>query len=256
MKYTVVIVEDEVHQQQRLVKLLNSLYPELLIVGVTPNIDEAYRKISDEQPDLVFLDVMLPPNTSFELLDMFSSIRFDIIFTTSYEEFAVRAFRLSATDYLIKPLVEDELRAAVDKFLERKRMKSTTESLSVLLSNLKSAEARQKKIALPTLSGYIFVAIDDIVRCESDNTYTTFFLRDKRRILISKTLKECENLLSEFSFFRVHHSNLVNLDHIVAYEKGDGGVVKLIDGSSVDVSRRKKEEFVRKFRKVGTHSDR
>jgi two-component system, LytTR family, response regulator len=251
MKYNLVIVEDEKHQQESMLRMLEEIAAPFRVCGVAANIDEAYRLIQQWEPHLVFLDVMLPPDTSFDLLRRFDVIDFKIIFTTSFEEFAVRAFRLSAVDYLVKPLSKDELRQAVDKFLDLEKNTGQSENLNVLMTNLGMKAARLKKIALPTLNGFTFVTIDDIVRCESDNTYTTFFLRDKRKILISKTLKECETLLSEFSFFRVHQSNMINMDHIVEYERGDGGVVKMADGSSVDVSRRRKDEFVRQFLKVG-----
>jgi len=253
MKYKVVIVEDEVHQQERLRGLLDKLVPEVAIAGVAPDIDSAYHLINAEKPELVFLDVMLPPYTGFDLLARFRTINFEIIFTTSFEEFAVKAFRLSAVDYLLKPVVEEELLQAVQKFIAKRGLNVASAHLDVLLSNLQNAGQHQKRIALPTFTGYVFVVVSDIVRCESDNTYTTFFLKDKRKIMISKTLKECESLLSDFAFFRVHHSNLINLDHIVEYQKGEGGVVKMIDGSSVDVSRRRKDEFLRMFRRVGSN---
>jgi two-component system LytT family response regulator len=249
MNYNVVIVEDESHQQERLLSLLKESCNNLHILGVAPDLEAAYTLIQRTSPDLVFLDVMLPPHTGFELLQRFDPIEFDIIFTTSFEEFAVKAFRLSAIDYLVKPLVSEELCQAVEKFIARRRNDEGQRNLSVLMENLQVRNVRQKKIALPTLSGYTFVAVEEIIRCKADNTYTTFFLRDKRKIVISKTLKECENMLSDFSFFRVHHSDLINLEYIVAYEKGEGGVVKMMDGSSVDVSRRKKDEFVRLFKK-------
>jgi Response regulator of the LytR/AlgR family len=251
MKYKVVVVEDEIHQQERLLGLLESI-PEVVVSGVAPEIESAFGLINSIKPDLVFLDVMLPPDTGFDLLERFDKIRFEIIFTTSFQEYAVKAFRLSAVDYLLKPVVEEELRDAIQKFAAKKGASLSGLNLDVLLDNLRSAGQQQKRIALPTLSGYVFVVVYDIVRCESDNTYTTFFLKDKRKIIVSKTLKDCESLLSEFSFFRVHHSNLINLDHVLEYQKGEGGVVKMIDGASVDVSRRRKEEFIRLFKRIGS----
>jgi two-component system LytT family response regulator len=252
MKYNVVIVEDEKHQQERIVHLLKEIGAPFRICAVATTISDAYDRIKEWEPHLVFLDVMLPPETGFDLLQKFEILDFAIIFTTSYEEFAVKAFRLSAVDYLLKPLVKEELSQAVNKFVERQSARDTFENLSALMTNLKTERHQHKKVALPTLTGFVFINIEDIVRCESDNTYTTFFLRDKRKIIISRTLKECENLLSEFSFCRVHQSNLINMENILEYERGEGGVVKMVDGSVVDVSRRRKDEFVKQFTKIGT----
>lgn len=251
MKYTVAIVEDEKHQQDRIIALLQEHFPDLEIAGIAATVDDAYTLLAKVTPHLVFMDVMLPPYTSFDLLQKLERIPFEIIFTTSYEEFAVKAFRLSAVDYLLKPVVPEELQQAVQRFRDKMERKSPLNHLQVLMNNLQLKDGRQKRIALPTLTGYIFVSIEDIIRCESDNTYTTFHLLDKRKIVVSKTLKECEAMLADFSFFRVHNSNLINLDHIVEYAKGEGGVVKMIDGSHVDVSRRRKEDFVRLFKKTG-----
>jgi two-component system, LytTR family, response regulator len=250
-KYLTVLVEDEKHQHERLQDLVHTHFPQLEIGGIAENIEEAYRIIVGLKPQLVFLDVMLPPATSFELLHKFKTIDFEIIFTTSFEEFAVKAFRLSAVDYLIKPIVLEELEQAIHRFLERMEKKSPHHHLQVLIDNLQLQHAQKKKIALPTLNGYIFITIEDIIRCESDNTYSTFHLKDKRKIVVSRTLKECETMLSDFSFFRVHNSHLINLDYIQEYTKGEGGVVKMNDGSHVDVSRRRKDEFVRRFYKIG-----
>ena len=249
--YKVVIVEDETHQLERLISLLTEHHNDLEVSGIARSINEAERILEKVTPDLVFLDVMLPPFTSFDLLARIGQVDFEIIFTTSFEEFAVKAFRLCAIDYLIKPLVATELTEAVEKFRSRKGALKQTDHLSVLLKNFELIDNQKKKIALPSLSGYTFVSIGDIVRCESDNTYTTFFLRDKRKIIVSKTLKECETLLNGYSFFRIHNSNLVNMNMIEEYERGEGGRVKMIDGSRIDVSRRKKEEFIKLFKKIG-----
>jgi two-component system LytT family response regulator len=201
-------------------------------------------------PDLVFMDVLLPPDTSFDLIQSLKHIPFEIIFTTSFEEYAIRAFRLSAVDYLTKPVVLSELKQALEKFIQKKLVASTAQHIKTLLENLRSSKPELNRIALPTLNGFIFISIKEIVRCESDNTYTTFFTIDKRKLVVSKTLKECEQLLQNYRFFRVHNSHLVNLDYISEYTKGDGGLIKMTDGSHIDVSRRRKEEFLRTLKKV------
>lgn len=249
MKYEILIVEDEQHQQQRLTELLQE-HPEFRIGGIASSIDEARKMLQRSTPELVFLDVLLPPHTSFDLLSDLSSIPFSIIFTTSFEEYAVKAFRLSAVDYLLKPVSRDDLSSALGKFKEKKRAADTTGHIRLLLDNLESRRDVPTRVALPTLTGFIFVAVKEIVRCESDNTYTTFFLVDKRKIVVSKTLKDCEQLLIDYHFVRVHNSHVINIDYVSEYVRGEGGVARMTDGSEVDVSRRRKDEFLRQLRKV------
>lgn len=248
MKHDVLIVEDELHQQLRLTELLKD-DPDFNVIGIASSIDQAREMLQRSTPHLVFLDVMLPPHTSFDLLNSLDSIPFDIIFTTSFEEYAVKAFRLSAIDYLLKPVSGIELHTALAKFKEKKRAADTSAHIRLLLDNLDNRRDIPTKVALPTLTGFIFVTVDDIIRCESDNTYTTFFLVDKRKIVVSKTLKECEQLLTDYNFFRVHNSHVINLEHVAEYIRGEGGIARMGDGSQVDVSRRRKDEFLKRLRK-------
>jgi len=243
MNYRVLILEDEQHAQETLASLMQK-QTGFELAGIASTIEEAKQMVASLNPDLVFCDVMLPPHTSFEWLQQLDHIPFEIIFTTSFEEYAVKAFRLAAVDYLLKPISIEELELALEKFKDRKRSGQNAENLHQLLTNL-NGDASQRRIALPTLTGFLFVAIKDIVRCESDNTYTTFFTLDKKKIIVSKTLKECERMLTDYKFYRVHNSHLVNLDYITEYLKGEGGLVKMVDGSHVDVSRRRKEEFLK-----------
>jgi two-component system LytT family response regulator len=245
MNYRILIVEDEQHAQQTLITLLHK-HPGFEVVGVASSTAEAHTLVAVLKPDLLISDVMLPPTTSFEWLQTLDALPFEIIFTTSFLEYAVKAFRLAAVDYLLKPISEEELAAALEKFKERKRGSEQNHNIRQLLANLNGAPA-QSRIALPTLTGFLFVTIKDIVRCESDNTYTTFFTIDKQKIIVSKTLKECERLLSDYRFFRVHNSHLVCLDYIIEYIKGEGGFIKLTDGSHVEISRRRKEEFLKQL---------
>lgn len=249
MNFTTALVEDDPAQRERLLSLLKAHCPGINVLGTASSVDEARRLFTEITPDLVFMDVLLPPHTSFDLLTSMDSIPFDVIFTTSYEEYAVRAFRLSAVDYLLKPIVREELIEAIHKFRDRRSAQRATSHLELLLENLRVSKSENVKIALPTLSGYLFVRLSEIVRCESDNTYTTFFTVDKRKIVVSRTLKECEQMLDSYRFFRVHNSHVINLDYIVEYVKGEGGQVRLADGSTVDVSRRRKEEFIQWLKK-------
>ena len=250
MNYKVVIIEDEKHQQDTLVQLLLELHPELNVIGIASSVDEGRGLLALEKPDLVFLDVLLPPHTSFELLASLKSIFFEIIFTTSFEEYAVKAFRLSAVDYLVKPIVREELMLAVEKFKQRRKANDATAHIHTLLENIQHSKPEQVRVALPTFTGFVFVRIKDIIRCESDNTYTTFFTTDKKKIIVSKTLKDCEYMLVDYGFCRVHNSHLINMDYIAEYTKGEGGSVKMTDGSNIDVSRRRKDEFLQLLKKI------
>jgi len=249
MKYDVIILDDDIQQHRYLSTLLLKEFPDFRVVGIGSTIEEGRALLDSFKPDLAFLDVVLPPSSIFDLLNSMESISFEIIFTTSYEEYAVKAFRLSAIDYLLKPFDVVDLRVAIQKFVRARSMQNTDSLVKNLLGNLRDKHQRIPKIALPTLTGFIFVPVDNIIRCESDNTYTTFFTKDKRKIVVSKTLKDCEKMLAEFGFFRVHNSHLINLEYITEYTKGEGGVIVMSDGSNVDVSRRRKEEFLMKLKK-------
>ena len=243
MTYTTVLIEDERHQQEMLLSHLKD-FPEFKVEGVASSVDEGRQLLTQVKPDLVFLDVLMPPYTSFDLLNSYGHFPFDIIFTTSYEEYAVKAFRLAAIDYLLKPVVRKELECALQKFKLKRSATETASHIHTLLENISVIRAEHAKVALPTLNGFIFVMVRDIIRCEADNTYCTFYIADKRKIIVSKTLKECELMLADYSFFRIHNSHLINLDYIVEYKKGEGGTVRMMDGSHIDVSRRKKEELM------------
>ena len=240
MNTRAIIVEDNIHAQEDLISYL-SLHKDIEVIGVASHLDEAEELCNNLKPDLVFCDVMVPPSTSFDWLLLRKEVPFDLIFTTSFEEFAVKAFRLAAVDYLIKPIDPDEFNSAIVKYKNKNR--SEESRITQLLANLTGPKAKSK-VALPTFTGYIFVDIADIIRCESDNTYTTFFLKDKQKILVSRTLKDVESMLAEYSFCRVHNSHLINLACVTEYYKGEGGQVKLNDGTVVDVARRRKEEFL------------
>src|SRR5688572_22834019 len=162
MIYTGVIVEDEKNQQESLEYLLSQTFEELKIIGIASSVQEALQLLTNNKPDLVFMDVLLPPSTSFDLLNSLEQIPFEIIFTTSYEEYAVKAFRLSAVDYLIKPIVKDELILAINKFKQRKSVKESSMNINALLENMRVTKAEHTKIALPTLTGYLFVKVSDI----------------------------------------------------------------------------------------------
>ncbi len=244
----VVIIDDEPHCINRLNKLLVPAYNNMLtICGTAQTLGEASRLITIEQPDLVFLDVQIGDQTGFDLLRGLRSVNFAIIFTTAYENFAIQAIKFSAIDYLLKPVDEDDLNNALLKFMDNAKQKTAAEKIDALLVNTQSANTAPKKIIVPTVSGFEFLDVADIVRCNSDINYTTIYLKNKQKLVVAKTLKEFESMLSPYSFFRIHNSHLVNLAYIKSYNKGKGGSVLLTDGTELEVSSRRKDEFLKKL---------
>lgn len=243
----IVIIEDEAKQLELLREQLDHSFPDLKVLAVADAVLTGVSAIRQYQPDLIFLDVMIKGGTAFELLEQLPDLDGEVIFTTSYEKYAVQAFRMSAVDYLLKPIDPEELKQAVNKARARLMQSNNLRHLELLMSNHRNRDTDQQKIALPTFKGYTFVQPDDIVRCESDNTYTTFFLKSQGEIVVSKTLKACEDMLTPFAFCRVHNRSLINLKHVTSYERGEGGIVTMVDGAAVPVSRRRKEQFLQMF---------
>lgn len=248
--YNVVIVDDEKPQQEITINMLTEHFPHYTIQRVCSSVAEGLECLQVIQPDLIFLDVVMPPSNGFELLKQLGKFRFEVIFTTSFEEFALRAFKVAAVDYLLKPFGIEDLRNAITKFEEKVNAKNSLEHIETLLKNISGPTGADTKIALPVMNGFTFAKTKDIVRCQSDNTYTTFYFLEGKPLMVSRTLKECEELLEEFGFFRVHNSHLINMSHIKEYIRGEGGQVKMQDGSVIDVSRRRKEEFLEVLNKL------
>lgn len=244
------IIDDEQHQQELLSNMLYKNFPQLDVKHVCSSVDEGLEKISFHKPQLIFLDVMIPPKTGFDLLASIKKINFDVIFTTSFEQYALQALKLSAVDYLLKPFSLEELRIAVGKFETKLEMQQSLQHIQNLLHNVNSNTSDKIKIALPTLAGFVFVQIADIIRCEADNVYTTFYFADKSSLVISKSIKDCEKLLGTYNFFRSHSSHLINMRYLKEYIKGDGGIIKMTDGSKVDLSRLRKDDFMRLLNKL------
>lgn len=236
-----IIIDDEPRGRDTLKTLLTKHCPDVSVSGEAASVVEGFKLITKEAPDLVFLDIEMPGNNGFDLLEMFSSIPFKVIFTTAYDKYAIKAIKYSAMDYLLKPIDIDELKEAVSRIETKKDLGQA--KYEALLNNIKS-DNKRKKVAIPDIEGLIFVFIDEIVRCESDSNYTYIYLINKKKITASRTLGDFEELFSEENFFRVHRSHLINLDHLKKYIKGDGGFAVMADDSRVEVSRRKKPEFL------------
>jgi len=239
------IVDDEKHCCDNLQWQLKEYCPGVEVVAVSEGAADGLLMIRQLRPQLVFLDVEMPGTNGFEMLKRLPGIDFDIIFTTAYDQYAIRAIRFGALDYLLKPIDKDELCEAVAKLQDRP-VRSSLQQLEALLTHVKKNNSSSlQKIALPTLHGYELVAVRDIVLCESSSNYTDIRLNDGQHFLISRTLKEVEELLDGPPFLRVHNSFLVNLDYAVRYVRGEGGSLVLNDDISVPVARSRKEELLK-----------
>lgn len=243
------IIEDEQKSLDMLAGIIQKNCPELSIIGLAKNVKEGVEMIESLKPELVFLDISMPDGSGFDLLEQVSGNKFDLIFATASDQHAIRAIKYSACDYLLKPIDIDELKTAVEKVIKKKRAIPNMENLQFLIQHLKRADENFQKITLPTGNAYEIVNIKDIVRCEADGSYTTFYLSDKRKLMISAGLKHYEELLPESEFIRVHHHHLINMNHVVRFLKEDGGYAIMSDGSKIEISRRKKEAFMEKLNK-------
>jgi two-component system LytT family response regulator len=242
-RVTAIIVDDEAHCRKALAGLLARKFPEVELLGMAENVPDGVALVGRERPHLLFLDVELGDATGFDLLMGIAGPKPHVIFTTAHEGYAMKAIRFSAIDYLLKPVDTAELRASLDKALAAQVRPQAEEQISALLRNL-ARPAQDRRLALPVAEGLQMVAVDEIVFCESESNYTTVHLKDRKRIVISRTLKEFEDLLEGGSFIRVHHSHLINVRYVRKYLRGEGGEVIMADGTNVSVSRRKKQELM------------
>lgn len=241
-----IIVDDEKNSCETLKVLLHDFCEGVSVRATCQTIADAVIAIAKHKPDVVFLDINMKGENGFDLLEKIKPINFEIVFATAYSEYAIKAFKFSAIDYLLKPIDIEELKSAVSKVSKRKEI-DANDRYDQLLQNLKPQNSKNYKLALPTATGLTFVKIADIIYCEADSNYTTFFLQDEKKIIVSQTLKEYEELLTPHRFFRIHHSYLVNLDFIKQYVRGDGGQVILMNDTALDVAKRRKDEFLKLF---------
>lgn len=247
-KVRAIIVDDEEYSCESLQTLLERYCPEVTVIDVCTSGEAALKSINKHAPDLLFLDIEMPHMNGFELLKKLDAVTFQLIFTTSYDQYAIKAIRFSALDYLLKPIDREELKGAVGKAIQ-KLEQPLPQQLNILLQKLSNSSASVQKIALPTMEGLQMVPVDTIIHCASDSNYTNLFLRGGKKIIVSKTLKDIEEMLEDYSFLRVHHSHLVNTNEIERYIKGEGGYLILSDGTSVDVSRSRKEQLLQRLSK-------
>jgi two-component system LytT family response regulator len=244
-----IVIDDEELGRNVLKNIIQKYCPEVSIVGEASNIKEAKKVIAEVSPELIFLDIEMPGGSGFELLEQLQNEEFSIIFTTAYNQYAVRAFRYSAVDYLLKPIDIEELRAAIKKVvIDKKSTQSALQHLSDSHNN--HGVSKSNKVALPTQEGLVFIDINDIIRCEADGKYTYCFVHDRKKLCSTRSLKDFEEQLTQFGFCRIHHAHLVNLNHIKNYVKGDGGQVTMTNDDTITVSKRKKEEFLNRLNKI------
>ncbi len=241
-----IIIDDEQYASALLATLLEKHCPEVLLLATCHDPRDAEQLIGLHQPELIFLDVEMPHLNGFQLLGGLKEKKFDVIFTTSYDQYAIMAIRYSALDYLLKPIDPEELKEAVKKFLQ-KNQQNISLQLDVLLSRLQQPVSVTNRIALPTMEGLQVIPVADIIFCSSSSNYTILTLRNKEKLTVSRTLKEIEEMLAEHPFMRVHHSYLVNMQEVTKYIRGEGGSLMMSDGSQVDVSRSKKELLLQKL---------
>ncbi|WP_340112832.1 LytR/AlgR family response regulator transcription factor [Maribellus mangrovi] len=235
-----VIVDDELNNIENLQGILKKCCNEFRVVDVATNADDAFRKINLHQPDLIFLDIQMPGKSGFDLLKMFQEINFEIIFVTAYDKYGIQAIKFSALDYLLKPIDIDDLRTAVEKAKKRITQKKQNLNIENLMEFIKRGQNESPKIALPTFNEVFYVETNEIIRCEALDNYTTFYLRDKTKIVVSKPLKEYAEILQSFQFIRTHQSHLINIHFVKSFLKEDGGKLLMKDSTTVPISRQKR----------------
>lgn len=243
---TAIIVDDEEKSRVTLQNMLNRHCVSVRVLELCESVEHALKAIEQHKPQLVFLDIEMPFNNGFALLERITNPRFNVIFTTAYDQYAIKAIKFSALDYLLKPVDAEELKDAVKRFSELHANSRQENNYELLMSALKLRN-KAGKIAVPTFDGLQMLHIEQIVKCTADESYTHITLLDGTKVVVSRILKEFEDLLSEYNFLRVHNSSLINLVHVKKYVKGEGGYVVMVDDESVEVSRRKKNELLQKL---------
>jgi len=248
MTIRAVIIDDEKHSVETLRWKLEKICPEVEVVASFMDPTEGLDYLRSTPPDLLFLDISMPRLTGFDLLEEMGKVPFHVVFITAYDDFGIQAIKFSALDYLLKPVQEQELQSAIQKFKERNIRVVPSRQLEALFSNIHQEEkGLPGKIALASRERIEFVAPADIVLCSSDSNYTMVFMVNKSKRLISRTLKEFEEMLTPHKFFRVHHSHLINLQHVKEYVRSDGGYLVMSNSAKVPVSRSRKEELLAMF---------
>ena len=225
--------------------MLHLYCPDVQILGEASGVESGYELVQRHQPDLVFLDIEMDDGSGMDLLKSLPKRKFQLIFITAFNQYAVEAFRLSAIDYLLKPIDPDDLAEAVHKAQQAQNQAELTAKISTLLVNLDATSPRKKKIVLKDSDNIHFVSIEDIIYCRADGSYTRFYFQSQPELLVSRHLKAYEQILAPYPFFRIHHTYLVNLQYALRFEKSDGGILVLKSGERLPVSNRKRDQLLR-----------
>jgi len=241
----VLIIDDENRTRELIAKMIDSFGFDVKVIPEGENVQSGIKAIEKHQPDIVFIDIQMPDGTGFDVIRSIGEKNFEVIFITAHEEFAIKAIKFSALDYLLKPVDTTELKGALEKALNAINEKKEYAQFDALQKNIQPNEKR--RLVLKTQESVHVVELDQIIRCEADRNYTSFFLKNDKKILVSKTLKEYENLLSGHNFLRVQQSHLINISYVDRYDKKNGGAVVMKDGSEVPLSPAKRELFFKRL---------
>ncbi|HEY4286452.1 MAG TPA: LytTR family DNA-binding domain-containing protein [Puia sp.] len=244
-----VLVDDETDSIRILQRLLENYCPQVIIVGTAGGVETALPLIRETRPDLVLLDIEMAQGNAFDLLNQLQPIDFKVIFVTAFDNYAVRAFKYSAVDYLLKPVDIDDLRNAISRVEKKPDEYTIVQQMKMLLDNVGTLRLPQQKMAIPTINGLIFITVQDIIRFEAKGNYTSIYLSRGEPILATRTVKDYEEILPETIFCRIHNSHIINLSRIKKYQKGRGGSVEMEDGSVIEVASRRRDEFLRRLLK-------
>lgn len=246
MKIKAVIIDDEQNNLDNLQFLVNTYCPEVTVLGTALNVGKGLSLIAETKPDLLFLDIQMPGKSGFDLLKALPGRDMEVVFVTAYDHYGIQAIKFSAIDYLLKPVDVSELKAAVGKVVSRLESKKHNNQLENLLDIIgKRVDKSDHRIALPSQRETRLVAVSNIVRCESSNNYSSFFLTNGDEVLVSKPIYEYEELLEDYGFIRCHQSHLVNTWHVLSLLKEDGGYLLLVGGKKIPIARQRKEEVRR-----------
>lgn len=243
-----ILVDDEQNALEMMEWLLRTYCPEIRILAMCRNGNDGIEAISKLRPDVVFLDIEMPKMNGFDMLERFDKLFFDVVFCTAYDQFAIRAFKYSALNYLLKPVDPDDLKATVKRISEKKAI-PTREQFDLLLQSMSQAKSTPSRIALTTGDGLIFLPTEDIIYCEAESNYTHVVLSGGKKVLVSKVLREIDDALSGPDFFRIHNSFLININRIKKFVRGEGGYIIMDNDAIIAVSRNKKQEFMDRFSK-------
>lgn len=239
-----VLIDDEKNAREVLEWQLRNYCPAIHIAAICATADEGIAAIKMHEPQLLFLDIEMPHKNGFEVLQAFPQPSFDVIFTTAYNQFALKAFKFAALDYLLKPIDAEDLVAAVQRYEKKTAHHHLQQQLDILVQQFKQPKALPRKLSFATSDAIYFINPATIIYCESNSNYTTLYFTDKSKLVVTKTLKEVEELLAGYNFCRVHHSYIINLAEVKRYVKQDGGSIEMTDGAQLPISRQRKDEVM------------